>query len=321
MGNKVVLTAEMMAEILKTRPATAHKGMIGHALLVAGSPGMAGCAVLAAEACLRSGVGKLTVHTQEENRLILQTAVPEACLYIGNKAGSEIIASLSDEHIKGIGIGPGIGTSSLPVFMTNQYLLKKKFQDAGFVLDADALTIMASRPKMAEACVSEIIMTPHMGEMMRLAKGFGLNTEDLTDAAATLAADYGFTIILKGHPTHIFTRNKEVLACPRGNAGMATAGSGDVLTGLITGLLAQGYSVKEAAMLGVWLHASAGDAAARQLGQECMLARDITRHLPEAFRELHQLKATLPPRTSADSSDFIIIQDLTENTETEQEQE
>ena len=106
-------------------------------------------------------------------------------------------------------------------------------------------------------------------------------------AAYELAYEQELVIVLKGHPTHIFTVDDEVLICPRGNAGMATAGSGDVLTGLITGLLAQGYSVKEAAMLGTWLHATAGDRAAEELGQECMLARDIIRHLPEAFRELH----------------------------------
>jgi NAD(P)H-hydrate epimerase len=101
-----------------------------------------------------------------------------------------------------------------------------------------------------------------------------------------MAARWQTIVVLKGHPTLVFLPERTVLCCQRGNAGMATAGSGDVLTGLITGLLAQGYTPVEAATLGVWLHATAGDRAADVLGQECMLARDITRHLPEAFREL-----------------------------------
>ncbi len=283
-----ILTASMMAEKLKVRPANAHKGIMGHALLVVGSPGMAGCAVLAAEACLRSGVGKLSVHIHEENRLILQTSVPEACLFIGDKTSQEALPQTHE--FQSVGIGPGIGRSARTQSLLDAYLTQQDIEAKPILLDADALHLLAEAPQTCFHLRNHCIMTPHLGEMKALAHGFTLQTENLLQAALDLAQQEGLIIILKGHPTHICLPEGELFICPRGNAGMATAGSGDVLTGLITGLLAQGYLIADAALLGVWLHATAGDLAAQELGQECMLARDITRHLPEAFHELHQLK-------------------------------
>ena len=280
----------MMAKMLKMRPEDAHKGTMGHALLVAGSPGMAGCAALAAEACMRSGAGKLTVHTQEENRLILQTSVPEACLFVDRKSQQSLALAQSMSGFQAIGIGPGIGIGPVAQAILSAYLSQKNYAKLPFVLDADALRLLALNTRLAETVYKRCILTPHMGEMLALSRSFSLGTSDMYRAAANLAKARGLIIVLKGHPTCIFIPGGEAYACPRGNAGMATAGSGDVLTGLITGLLAQGYTVHEAALLGVWLHATAGDLAAQELGQECMLARDIVRHLPGAFRELHDQK-------------------------------
>ncbi len=285
-----VLGVSEIAGMLKERPEDAHKGTMGHALLVAGSQGMAGCAILAAEACLRGGAGKLTIHTQEENRIILQIRVPEACLFVDRMMPQATVMAQSMSGFQAIGIGPGIGQGPLSQALLASYIMHKKYAELPMVLDADALRLLAVNTRLAEILQKRCILTPHIGEMQALGRGFNLGPSDIQRAAANLAKARNLIIVLKGHPTHIYMPEGEVFTCPRGNAGMATAGSGDVLTGLITGLLAQGYKVREAALLGVWLHATAGDLAAREMGQECMLAGDITRHLPGAFRELHDQK-------------------------------
>ena len=270
-----------MSLMLKERPQDAHKGMMGHALLVAGSYGMAGCSTLAAEACLRSGVGKVTLHTTECNRVIVQTAVPEAILRLDE---SEVCVQHRLPELtafQSIGIGPGMGLEAktcLPEYLQSG--------TQPMVLDADALTLLAEHPQWMRPC--EWILTPHLGEMARLAQGFALQGADMLEKAVQMARDNGCIVVLKGHPTHICLSDGKVLACPRGNAGMATAGSGDVLTGILAGLLAQGYRPEQAACMGVWLHATAGDYAAWELGMECLLARDIVRHLPMAFRALRE---------------------------------
>lgn len=272
-----------MAEIYRIRPVDAHKGTMGHALLVAGSYGMAGCASLAAEACLRSGVGKLTLHTIRKNRNILQMSVPEAILLLDS--GTDfLLTSIQDfSPYQSVGIGPGLGTKALNCL--SRYLEKC---DLPMVLDADALNILAQNPVLLQK--RNCILTPHLGEMKRLAKGFGLDGEDMHECAVQMAMERKCIVVLKGYHTEICLPDASVLRCPRGNAGMATAGSGDVLTGIITGLLAQGYRLDEAAALGVWLHATAGDCAAEKMGQECMLARDIIRFLPQAFNEIMKIK-------------------------------
>lgn len=271
------MTPSMMAEMLRKRPEDAHKGMLGHALLVAGSHGISGCAVLSAEACLRTGNGKLTVASPEENRIILQVSVPEAIVSVSLPAELR--------GFQGIGIGPGIGADAHGMV---EACLREP--SVPMVLDADALHILADSPGLAEYFGKPCILTPHIGEMRHLCQGFGLDGQTMLDCALKLATTHGCTVVLKGHPTHICQPDGTVYSCPRGNAGMATAGSGDVLTGIIASLLAQGYSAHDASLLGVWLHASAGDFAAGKLGEECLIARDITRHLPLAFKELHEYK-------------------------------
>ncbi len=279
-----LIRCDEMARMLRVRPADAHKGTMGHALLAAGSHGMAGCAVLCAEACMRSGVGKATVHTPESNRIILQTAVPEAILLLSQPDDSHLTTAPQDmSSYQSIGIGPGIGlqaSGAVEAYIRQSGALP-------MVVDADALRILAGREDLMERLRGRAVLTPHPGEMKALADGFGLKGT-METAANGMATRYGVVVVLKGHPTRICMSDGCVRECPRGNAGMASGGSGDVLTGLIAGLLAQGNCPKEAAQLGVWLHATAGDHTATELGQECMLARDITRHLPEAFRELHQ---------------------------------
>ena len=256
--------------LLKPRPQDGHKGTFGHALIIAGKYGMAGASVLAAKACLRTGVGKVTVLCPHKNNDILQIAVPEAIL---KHDPSETLFSeaIDIEAYDAIAIGPGIGTESITAdALHNQLkLIKESSQKHPLLMDADALNILSQNPSWADDIPDNTILTPHKGEQKRL-----------RDAGINLAR---FILVDKGHPTKIILPSDEIYTCPYGNDGMATAGSGDVLTGIITGLLTQGYDSEAAAILGVTLHALAGDAATTALGAHSVIASDITEHLPEAF--------------------------------------
>lgn len=252
-----------MQQMLRPRPADGHKGTFGHALLIVGSRGMAGAAILSAEACLRSGIGKLSIITADDNRIILQIAVPEAILKNDN---------LGMSKFDSVGIGPGIGIDE---DLVHQCLTEST---APMVIDADALNVLAQSTDLQDLVPQDSILTPHPGEAMRL-----IGSCDLKDVLQ-YAISHKVIVVLKGHPTRVCTPQGQVFVMNTGNSGMATAGSGDVLTGLITGLLAQGYEPLEAALLGVWLHGTAGDFAAENMGEACMLSRDIIHHLPDAFR-------------------------------------
>lgn len=271
------LTLNQMVEVFRPRPADAHKGTMGHALIWAGSHGIGGCAILSTEACLRSGAGKVTIDTLECNRMIIQIAVPEAIVTSSHPTDKR--------HFQAIGIGPGIGTGKAQEL--EEYL---QTSTAPLVIDADAIHLLAEQPGLLRKAEGRCILTPHPAEMQHLQSGGGISEMPQIEAARKLAAEHNIVIVLKGHPSRICLPNGNMLSCPRGNAGMATAGSGDVLTGIVTSLLAQGYNITAAATLGVWLHATAGDLAADELGQESMIARDITSHLPGAFKEITEYK-------------------------------
>ena len=259
------ICTEDLRKMLRPRPADGHKGTFGHALLVSGAKGMAGAAILASEACLRSGIGKLSILTAEENREILQIAVPEAIVVAVNSL---------QQSFDAVGIGPGLGM--------NYDLLRHCLQHKSMPLaiDADALNMLAAQPKLQVDIPPKSILTPHPKEAERL-----VGRSDLDDVAEW-ARTHGVYVVLKGHPTHVCTPEGDAYLMEVGNSGMATAGSGDVLTGIVTGLLAQGYTPFEAAILGVWLHGTAGDCSADEMGENCMLARDIIHHLSNAFKKL-----------------------------------
>lgn len=270
-----------MREILHKRSAFAHKGTMGHALLIAGSYGMAGASVLASKACLRSGVGKLTLHTCSVNNTILQISVPEAII-LPDKNGRFISETMDTERYQAIGIGPGIGQDEATALAVKQYIA---IASDPMVIDADALNILSKHREWMSHIPTGSILTPHVKELEGLI-GSCANSLERLNRAVELATRGQAYIIVKGHYTAICTPQGRVLFCPRGNSGMATPGSGDVLTGILSGLLAQGYTPGEAAILGVWLHAAAGDEAALELSEECMLAGDIISHLHKAFKEL-----------------------------------
>lgn len=257
--------------LLKPRPQDGHKGTFGHALIIAGKYGMAGASILAAKACLRTGVGKVTVLCPHKNNDILQIAVPEAIL---RHDPSETLFSeaIDIEAYDVVAIGPGIGTSTETALALHEQIkrIKESSQKHPLLMDADALNILSQNPSWADDIPDGTIITPHKGEQKRL-KNAGISLDR-------------FILVDKGHPTKIVLPSNNVYTCPYGNDGMATAGSGDVLTGIITGLLAQGLEPQDAAILGVTLHALAGDAATAALGAHSVIASDIIDFLPEAFK-------------------------------------
>jgi NAD(P)H-hydrate epimerase len=265
--------------IYKPRKQFSHKGTFGHGLLVAGSYGKIGAAVLSARACLRSGIGLLSCHIPKCGYDIMQASVPEAMVM--TDFNSSFNTKTEDDLTKyeAIGIGPGIGTAS-----ETKMLLREIF-DAyrhPIVLDADALNIMASQKDLFKMIPAGSILTPHPKEFERLF-GESANDFDRIQLALQKAKELNVIIVLKGHHTFIATPDPNGFFNSTGNAGMATGGSGDVLTGILTGLLAQGYSSVETAILGVYLHGLAGDIAAKKLSMEAMVAGDIVENLGGAF--------------------------------------
>jgi NAD(P)H-hydrate epimerase len=273
--------------IYKPRSKFVHKGNFGHAALICGSYGMMGAAVLASHACLRSGIGKLTAYIPKCGYDTLQTTVPEAMCMV---AGENYILSVPEiEKYNTVGIGPGIGIHS-----SNSILLKEIFEKvkSPMVIDADALNIISENKELLNAIPAHSIITPHPKEFERL---FG-KTENTClpdrqdferlELAKQKSNEYQIYIVLKGHYSFISTPEGKGYFNSTGNAGMATAGSGDVLTGIITGLLAQGYTPLKSALLGVYLHGLAGDMAAADNSQEALMAGDIIMKIGNAFKTL-----------------------------------
>lgn len=274
-----IIDAEIIKAIYKPRNRFTHKGHYGHAALIAGSTGMMGAAVLAAKGCLRSGVGKLTCYTPKTGYEIMQESVPEAmCSISGFKDYIEIAEGLA--RFNAIGIGPGLG-----LYESHHQLLQSvvaQFKKP-MVLDADALTLIAENKNLLDQLPPYSIITPHPKEFERL---FGKTNHDFEtlQLVQQKAKEYKLIIVLKGHHSFIATPGGKGFFNSTGNAGMATGGSGDVLTGILTSLLAQGYAEVEAAIFGVYLHGLAGDFAAKKYSQEAMIAGDIPECLGEAFQ-------------------------------------
>lgn len=282
-ANYTVVEEPEIRSMLLGRDPFAHKGQMGHALLIAGSYGMAGAAILASRACLRSGVGKLTIHTPKKNREILQMAVPEAVLQFDPEE-TLFSEAVDTEDFQALGIGPGLGqseTTAIPL------IAQLRRATCPIVADADALNILSSHRAWLQQLPKGIILTPHPKEFDRM-EGHSADSYERLTKARHLAERLQGIIILKGRYTAICLPDGHVLFNPTGNAGMATAGSGDVLTGIITALLARGYKVPEACVVGVYLHGLAGDLAARDLGEESLIAEDIIRYLARAFKRLKE---------------------------------
>ena len=260
-------------KILKSRMRFSHKGNYGHALIWAGKKGMAGAAVLASKAALRSGAGLVTVHSEEANRAILQTANPEA---IFNNELNNI------EAYNAFAFGPGIGTEKQAEGMLGE-LLQNIHKPV--VLDADALNIISQCPELLNYIPENSILTPHPKEFERIF-GASENSCIRMEKAVEKAKEYGITIVLKGANTLIAAPDGKMYFNSTGNPGMATGGMGDVLTGIIAGLMAQNYSSVESAVLGVYLHGLSADLALQNQSEESLLASDVIGSLGNAFKFL-----------------------------------
>lgn len=269
----------IIQKIFQPRKAFAHKGTYGHALIITGCYGKMGASVLAVSACLRSGAGLVTAYIPQCGYTILQTTAPEAMT----------ITDAEDKHItewpnnidryEAIGIGPGLGMKETTKAVVTKIITRYK---KPMVIDADGLNALATEPERLQHLPSHSILTPHPKEFDRL---FGTCTNDFERIAIAQqkAKELSVIIVLKGHHTFIALPDGTAYFNNTGNAGMAKGGSGDVLTGILTSLLAQGYAPADAAVLGVNIHGLAGDLAAQELSKEAMIAGDIIRFLSKAF--------------------------------------
>lgn len=276
-GYACLINAEDVKKRIPVRNRWGHKGSYGHVLLVAGSQGKMGAASLAAKAALRAGAGKCTAYVPKSGMSIIQTLVPEAMAIASN--GKKEIDGLFDDSIADVlAIGPGIGQGK-----GAEKAIRKALHDQqkALVIDADGLNLLAksSEPLVANR---QMIITPHPGEADRLWGKSSSGRERLVKARE-YASEKGVVVVLKGGKTAICNPDGTLHFCDIGNPGMATAGSGDVLTGVISGLLAQGLSAQDAAIAGVYLHALSGDLAAEALGQHALIASDLIQFLPQAF--------------------------------------
>lgn len=279
-SENIYLTPELICKIIKPRRKFSHKGTYGHALLIAGAMDKMGAAVLASRACLRAGAGLLTVHIPECGYEIIQISVPEAMI---NRDSS---AAVFSDHLKelpytAVGIGPGIGVAD-----ETQKALKLIIQAVSqpLVLDADALNILSENKTWLSFLPPNSILTPHPKEFERLA-GKASNSFERQQMQINFAVKYKVYVLLKGAHTTIACPDGTCYFNSTGNAGMATGGSGDVLTGILLSLLAQSYTSIEASLLGVYLHGLSGDHALEKQSMESLIASDLIENIGAAYKK------------------------------------
>ncbi len=284
-----LMTQSSTRDLLPDRKPSSHKGTFGHAGIIAGSPGKTGAASLAAQAALRVGTGLVTVATPESANVSLEAKTLEVMTMPMAETHEHTLSLASLPLLKdfahmrdAIGIGPGLTTQTETVQLIHALL---SGIDRPCVIDADALNALAGHTDLLRTCRSTPILTPHPGEMARLLGT--TSTQEINADRLTIAKDFAqvhsCVLVLKGARTIVAGPDGQAAICPTGNPGMATAGMGDVLTGMITGLLAQGLSAIQAAMAGVFLHGLAGDLAAKEFGQAGLIARDLLNRIPQAI--------------------------------------
>ncbi|MEM7185923.1 MAG: NAD(P)H-hydrate dehydratase [Bacteroidota bacterium] len=275
----------------KQREKYSYKSKFGHALLVGGSKGKMGAMVLAAGAALRSGSGLVSVCVPDDGNGILQTSVPEAMTISGGKGGA--ISSITfDIPSATLGVGPGMGVNEETRNALNELLQR---QETPMVIDADAINLMAAHPELIKHLPKQSILTPHPGELERLIGTWDHDFDKLEKAKA-FSSQHEVIVVIKGANT-VIVQGNELYINTTGNPGMATAGSGDVLTGVITSLLAQGYDPLVSALFGVYLHGSSGNLVAQEKGFEALIAGDLVDAMGQAFLELFKQEA--PPQAAA----------------------
>lgn len=275
-----MITAADIKKIYKTRKIDVHKGIAGHVLLIGGSYGKMGAMVLASKAALRAGSGLVTTFIPHCGYDILQISTPEV-MVLTDKNGKIISAINYEIKPKAIGIGPGMGTQFKTRFAFKQFL---ESVSVPLILDADALNIFFYQNEYLPLLKKDSILTPHPKELERLIGNFK-NHQEMVAKTQAFCQQYKVIVVAKGAPTFIITSD-EVFENSTGNPALATAGSGDVLTGIITSLRGQGYSAINSAKLGVYLHGLSADIAAPTIGTESFIASDIIAGLGAAFLSL-----------------------------------
>lgn len=282
---RYLIETEEIKLLLKHRLPHSSKADYGAGLLVAGSYGMMGAAILGARGALRAGVGKLTIEAPKCGFEVLQTAVPDATFQY-NKGDFYITELNADKPYDAVAIGPGLGTNEATLQALTNFLLTRT---SPVILDADALNCIAKRPTLLNSIPVLSIITPHVGEFDRLF-GQHTNSEMRLQKALEVSRFYNFIIILKGRYTAIVRPDGAVCYNSSGTPAMATGGSGDVLTGVILGLLAQGYKPEDASIMGVFIHGIAGELAAREHGEYGVTASDIAANVGKAIMTIMKHK-------------------------------
>ena len=270
-----ILTKKYVQSLIKLRQSNSNKSNYGHALIVAGNTGKMGSAVIASRACLRSGVGLLTVKIPQEERFILQTSIPEAMLIFREDAKTDY------NFFAAIGIGPGIGVNLISKQELSEILVNSK---KPLLLDADALNIISQNIDLIEKIPKKTIITPHSKEFDRLF-GFHKNTHERIETAILKAKELDIIIVLKGPKTFV-TNGIDGFFNTSGNAGLAKAGSGDALSGMITSFLAQNYEAYIAAKMSVYIHGLAADIALEKQSMESLLISDVIECIGKAFKHI-----------------------------------
>ena len=292
-------TAAQAAQWMPPRPPFSHKGSYGRVLVVAGSTGMTGAAALASEAALRAGAGLVTLATPKHLNPILEGLLPEVMTLPlpETDAGSLAVSATSTilefaEKTKStLAIGPGLSQHPETVSLVHQLIRENWEQklDLRMVIDADGLNALAQVREIVSLLNSETVLTPHPGEMARLTKTpIPILEADRIGTAQQFASEHGVTLVFKGAPTVTSDPNGNLWINSTGNPGMATGGMGDVLTGIIAGLMAQGIPSESAAALGVYLHGLAGDTTAEAIGMPGLTASDVLKSVPKAIFSLIQ---------------------------------
>lgn len=278
-----IIEHDKVRSLMRPRPDFAHKGTMGHAMLISGSYGMAGAAQLAAKACLRSGAGKVTVHIPRANYNIMQLSVPEAIVHV-DKDECCFSEAVDTDNYNAIAIGPGIGQrDTTAIALISQV---RRSQKKPIILDADALNILGARRAWIQQLPQGLLLTPHPKEFDALEGATSNSDYERLSKARDMAQRLQVYILLKGHYSALCQPDGSVIFNNSGNSGMATAGSGDVLTGIIAGFLARGYNMAEAALIGMYMHGFAGDIAEESTGKESLIASDIIDALPKAFKRM-----------------------------------
>ena len=272
----------LIRELYRPLNSAASKWSRGHALIISGSSGKIGASILAASACMRTGAGMLTVHVPQCGEIPLHVSLPEAMLSLDeSKEDFSQVPALDQYQV--IGVGPGLGRSMETQEAFGELLHKAKVP---MVIDADGLNILSMNPDLLNKLPAGSVITPHEREFQRLIGKDWKTIEDRDSLAKTFAKDHQLTLILKEQRTRLFCPDGEVYVNTFGNAGLSKAGNGDVLTGIITGLMAQGYHAKNACLLALYIQGVSADSSVKYQAMESLMATDVICGIGSAIKTL-----------------------------------